>query len=227
MPGGGNAKPRLCTPGGEFTRPPEIREAPESGLAGRIMEAMLEVCGERGYRGASVQRVIDHCGATRRQFYAHFSNKPECYADAYEIEVDRRFAALTTAAGREDSWAEAVMTALREMAELLEKRPALAKGLLVEVHVAGGRASRKRSQVMQILAHALDRASSDEASLDSPPPVTSTFLLCSIESFITTALLREAPHEFAEGLRELAEMVLSAYFGREAAVAQLDLLLAA
>jgi hypothetical protein len=52
-------------------------------------------------------------------------------------------------------------------------------------------------------------------------------MLGAIESFVTTALLRDAPHEFAEGLPQLAEMVLTAYFGPDEAAEQLGTLLAA
>jgi AcrR family transcriptional regulator len=218
---------RLRTPRGELARLREVRERHEAQVALRIMEAMLEVCGERGYRNVSVQNVLDRCGASRRQFYSHFRSKPECYADTYEFEVERRYAALVGAASQERTWAQAVVTALREMADLLETRPRLARGLLIEVHVAGGRALRKRAEVLARLAEALDGAREDPGVRHSPPPLTSAFMLGAIEAFITGTLLRAAPQEFGAGLRELAEMVLSAYFGRDETIAELDLLLAA
>jgi AcrR family transcriptional regulator len=218
---------RVRTPRGELARLGEVREQHEARVALRIMEGMLEACGERGYRDVSVQNVLDRSGASRRQFYRHFRNKRECYADAYEFEVDRRNAVLVRAASREGTWAQAVVTALREMAGLLETRPLLARGLLIEVHVAGGRALRKRAEVLAGLAEALDSAREDPGVCHSPPPLTSAFMLGAIESFIAGTLLRAAPHEFGAGMRELAEMVLSAYFGRDETIAELDVLLAA
>jgi AcrR family transcriptional regulator len=218
---------RLRTPRGELERLREVREHQRAEVASRIMEAMLEVCGERGYRRASVQNVLDRCGASRRQFYGHFRSKADCYADAYEIEIEHRYAALVGAASQERTWAPAVLTALGEMADLLESRPGLARGLLIEVHVAGGRAMRKRAEVLARLAEALDGAREDPGVRHSPPPLTSSFMLSAIEAFITGTLLRAAPQEFGAGMRELAEMVLSAYFGRNETIAELELLLAA
>lgn len=218
---------RLRTPRSELARLRGVREDQRAEIASRIMEAMLEVCGERGYRRASVQNVLDRCGVSRRQFYSHFRSKSDCYADAYEIEIERRYAALVGAASQEGTWAQAVVAALREMAGLLESRPSLARGLLIEVHVAGGRAMRRRAEVLARLAEALDGAREDPGVRHSPPPLTATFMLGAIEAFITGALLRAAPHEFGAGMRELAEMVLSAYFGRIETIAELELLLAA
>jgi AcrR family transcriptional regulator len=217
---------RLRTPRGELERLWDLRESREGEGVSPIMEAMLEVCGERGYREVSVQSVLDRSGASRRQFYSHFRSKSDCYADAYEFEVERRYAALLRAAAREETWARAVVTALRKMADLLENRPSLARGLLIEVHVAGGRALSKRAEVLARLAAALDGAREDPGVRHSPPPLTSAFMLGTIEAYITRTLLREAPQEFGAGMRELAEMVLSAYFGRDETIAELELLLA-
>ena len=53
------------------------------------------------------------------------------------------------------------------------------------------------------------------------------FMLGAIETFVTSALLRNAPHEFDAGLRELAQLVLTAYLDEESADSQLEHLLAA
>jgi AcrR family transcriptional regulator len=184
------------------------------------MRAMLEACGERGYRGVSVQSVIDRYGGNRHQFYAHFPNKAQCYAAAYEYETDRRYRALMEAARAEPTWARALSTALQQLADLLASEPALARGLLVEVHVAGGSALRRRSQLVTNLTSAIDSARKHAPLRHSPPPMTASFMLGAIESFVTTALLRDAPGEFADGLPQLAEMVLTAYFGPDEAARQ-------
>lgn len=223
-PDGERSEGPAGTPRGELARLRTLREGQESRQRARIMEAMLEACGEHGYRKASVRNAIDGCGGNRYQFYAHFSSKADCYAAAYETEVERRCAALMEAAREEDSWAEGLVTGLRAFAELLEARPALARGLLVEVHVAGGRALKKRCEVVERLAHALDHAREVPGAREDVPSMTATFMIGAVEAFITSVLQREAPHEFGEGLRELAEMILTAYFGHESAAEQLDLL---
>src|SRR5215204_4187898 len=72
---------RSGTPRGELARVEEIR--------GKTLDAMLAACGQKGYRRVAVQDVIDRYGGNRVQFYRHFSSKADCYAAAYEDEVER------------------------------------------------------------------------------------------------------------------------------------------
>lgn len=195
-----------ATQAGEITR---LRE--------RIMEATLEVCGERGYRDATVQDVIDRYGGYRHQFYRHFASKDECYIAAYEFEVERRYGALQALAVAAPSWRRGLVAMLYGLADFLCERPALARGLLVEVHVAGGPALLKRLEVFERLTRAVDSARHETESRHSPPPVTATFMVGAIEAAVTSSLSRLTPQDFAAAVPELAHMILAAYFGDEIA----------
>lgn len=186
-------------------------------LRERIMEAALEACGERGYRDATVQSVIDRYGGHRQQFYRYFASKAECYAAAYELQVESLYTALKDAAAAEPSWHRGLLAVLRGLADFLCERPALARGLLVEVHVAGGPALLKRLEVFERLTRAVDSARHETESRHSPPPVTATFMVGAIEAAVTSALSRAEPRDFSDAVPELAHMVLAAYFGDEIA----------
>jgi AcrR family transcriptional regulator len=196
-------------------------------LRERIMEAALETCGERGYRDATVQDVIDRYGGHRQQFYAHFASKKECYAAAYEFEVERLYATLRDLAQAEPSWHRGLAAILTGLAGFLCERPAFARGLLVEVHVAGGSALLKRLEVFERLTRAVDSARHETESRHSPPPVTATFMVGAIEAAVTSALTRAEPEDFSAAVPELAQMVLAAYFGDEIADEETAILRAA
>lgn len=191
---------------GEITR---LRE--------RIMEAALEACGERGYRDATVQDTIDRYGGYRYQFYQHFASKTECYIAAYEFEVERRYAELQALAAAQPSWRRGLVAMLYGLADFLCERPPLARGLLVEVHVAGGPALLKRLEVFERLTRAVDSARHETESRHSPPPVTATFMVGAIEAAVTSSLTRAEPRDFADAVPELAHMILAAYFGDDIA----------
>jgi AcrR family transcriptional regulator len=201
---------------GEITR---LRE--------RIMGATIEACGERGYRKATVQDTLDRYGGHRQQFYKHFASKAECYAAAYEFEVERLYAALSSRAAAQPSWHSGLFAVLAGLAELICARPTFARGLLVEVHVAGGPALLKRLEVFERLTRAVDSARRETESRHSPPPVTATFMVGAIEAAVTSALTRAEPEDFADAVPELAHMVLAAYFGDEIAGEETDALRAA
>jgi AcrR family transcriptional regulator len=218
MAGRGNSVGgRARTPRVELARIRAAQTGETTRLKERIMEAAIEVCGEHGYREATVQDVIDRYGGHRQQFYKHFSGKAECYAAAYEFEVDRLYATLADRAAAEPSWHRGVVAMLNGLADFLCERPAFARGLLVEVHVAGGPALLKRLEVFERLTRAVDSARHETESRHSPPPVTATFMVGAIEAAVTSALSRAEPQDFAAAVPELAQMVIAAYFGDEIA----------
>lgn len=191
------------------------------------MRAALEACGERGYRDATVQDVIDRYGGYRHQFYRHFSSKAVCYAAAYELEVERLYATLAERANAEPSWQRGVVAVLNGLAAFLCENPTLARGLLVEVHVAGGPALLKRMEVFEHLSRAVDSARRETGSRHSPPPVTATFMVGAVEAAVTSALVRHSPQELTAAVPELAHMILAAYFGDDVAGEELAALRAA
>jgi AcrR family transcriptional regulator len=178
------------------------------------MAAMLEACGERGYRNVSVQHLIDRYGGSRRDFYAHFPSKLECYADAYELEIERRYIELMEIVAGEDDWTKGLLEGLRRTAAFIDERPALARGLFLEVQVAGGRALRKRAEMIARLRQALDEARSERDEAETaPPPMTAAFMLGSIRHSVHGALLRGAPREFAAEVPDFHRLVSSAFPG--------------
>jgi AcrR family transcriptional regulator len=224
---GDSVESRARTPRGELARIRAAQAGQTSQLRERIMEAVLETCGKRGYRDTSVQDVIDRYGGYRHQFYRHFASKAACYAAAYEFEVERRCTALAVLAAAESNWCRGLVAVLQELADFLCERPVLARGLLVEVHVAGGPALLKRLEVFERLTRAIDSARRETESRHSPPPVTATFMVGAIEAAVIQALVRADPQDFAAAVPELAHMILAAYFGDEVAGKELAALRAA
>jgi AcrR family transcriptional regulator len=187
------------------------------------MEAMLEACGEKGYRNASVQDVIDRYGGNRVQFYRNFGSKAECYSEAYETGIETLCKRLLDAGGAEPEWRRGLRAALAELACFVQGSPLAAKGLLIEVHVAGGSALEKRAEVCDRLVRALDGARRESGSGEAPPEVTARFMVGAIESSAAGALARGAPGDFAESIPELAHLIVAAYFGEKAAKEELAL----
>jgi AcrR family transcriptional regulator len=181
------------------------------------MTSMLETAGETGYRNVSVQDVIERCGSNRVQFYRHFASKDDCFATAYEDEIERVSGALIEAAQGEPGWLPGLRAALGALAGYIESRPLVARGVAVEVHVAGGEAVASRARAYERATRAIDQGRRQSASDVAPPPVTAAFLLGAIESTLTGALMRDEPQAFAAAIPELTHMIASTYLGEDAA----------
>jgi AcrR family transcriptional regulator len=177
------------------------------------MEAMLEACGEHGFRAATVQDAIDRWGGNRAGFYRQFKNKGVAYSAAHETEIERLYERLLSAAREEAGWRPGVRAALEELASYLEERPLLAKGVLVEVHVAGDPALAKRAEVQTRLVEAIDRAREElpEGS-DGPPSLTARLMFGAVDSAAAGALIVGEPTAFADAVPDLLRVIVAAYF---------------
>lgn len=150
----------------------------------RLIEAMTRAAGDRGYRGATVARVVAAAGASRATFYQHFRSRGDCFLAAYRAGLEtvlRRCREATAARpGRPDA-------ALRALFELADADPALARLLLVEAN-AGPRPIRREHQRL------LDRA--EQAAVAGrlcSPQLPRGALQGAIGAVATSALLRGDP----------------------------------
>ena len=210
------------TPWGELERIDEQRGRREEARVRQILEAMLEASGERGYRRVAVQDVIDRYGGNRAHFYRHFSGKADCYATAHALGLARLSDRLLGAAAPPAGWQEGVRGALDELAAFAVERPQLARGLVLEVQVAGGECMERRNEAIAGFARTLDRGREDSPAGRTPPALSAPLLVGAVESALGSALARGEPEAFRSVVPELAHLIVSTYLGEEAAAAELS-----
>lgn len=192
----------------------------ENASSRKVLElAALETSGEVGYRELTMQRIIDRAELGEDDFYRWFVDAPACYAAGYASTIDELTADLVAIAGRKEGWIPSMRSALEGIAKFVATEPLLAKGLLLEVHGAGGAAADKRNEVFERLTHAIDGARRETGSRHSPPPITARFILNMIDAVVSKYLVSGEPERFAEAVPELHFVAVSFYFGQEAAEA--------
>ncbi len=197
----------IVFPGRKGRRPP--RE--------RILEAILLTCGEMGYERVAVRNVIERAGASRATFYKHFTDREDCFAQAYGDATDWLYRRLTAAARRQPSWREGLRAAMAELLEFCANQPAIAKALLVEVHAAGERSLALRRDLMERLSRALDSARREIPSRQAPPPVASDFIVGAIDTLLAAKLLDGDAEHAPEMLPGLLHFIVMQYLGESAA----------
>jgi AcrR family transcriptional regulator len=177
----------------------------------RIQAACLTVAGQRGYRNASVSALVTRYGGYRGQFYRYFDNFAQCYAAAYERHSTGLAERLLAAAAQEDGWRQGFRAALAELGRFACEDPNLARGLLLEVHVAGATVRDHRFEVLERLSNALDRARRESPSRHSPPPLTAAFIVGGIEAAVGSDLRAGEPHRFFDSAVEIDLLVADAF----------------
>lgn len=221
--GADGASRKVATPRRELLRLRADQATQGQEVRGRLEEAVLIASGELGYRNVTVHEVLARCGANRVQFYREFANKDACYAAAYGVAIERVCGAALAAAAAQPGWRTGLRAALAVLARDVAERPVWARGVLVEVHVAGGPAMEKRLEVIERLTRAIDSARRENESRHSPPPITAAFMVSAIEESVAMALVKGEPQRFAAALPQLAYLAVGPYFGDEAAREELAL----
>jgi AcrR family transcriptional regulator len=186
------------------------------------MEGVLVAAGETGYREVSVRAILEHGGGHRAQFYRHFESKEDCFAQAYAIWVDRLCVDLLEAAASAPGWETGVRTALVELFRFVTERPAIARALFVEVHIAGEPALSRHEAAAERAAAALDGARAEIDPELVPPEATGMFVVGGIESCVCEALTAGDPARIWDALPELMHLAVGSYFDRDAAEAAFE-----
>jgi AcrR family transcriptional regulator len=183
--------------------------------------AVLELSGELGYPQVTIAALIKASGSNRSRFYSTFTGKADCYTAAYETGIDELIARVLGACEVAPDWPTGMRGALAGLAGFMAEDPGLAKGLIAEVHVAGGAAAEMRKEVFERLSRAIDRARREtHPSRHSPPPVTSDFILSAIEAAALRSLALGEAGQFARQVPGLLLLSIGPYFGQEAAWAE-------
>jgi AcrR family transcriptional regulator len=86
---------------------------------GRLMQAALELYGERGFDRTTVAEIAERAGLTERTFFRHFADKREVL---FSGEVDGRLMEALAAAPPEATPMQAVAAALEAAGDVLEQR---------------------------------------------------------------------------------------------------------
>ena len=142
----------------------------------RLIQAMIELSSERGYREVTVAGVSAHAGVSSATFYEQFANKEDCLAAAYQASAARVLGEMVGATSKARVISTSAPGALREALQKLmagiEREPNAASVLFIE-GLAG--APRLREESLRVLGLVEARAeavmawaSPEEGPIDLP-----------------------------------------------------------
>jgi AcrR family transcriptional regulator len=136
-------------PGGLPRGPHSLtREEVAANQRARMIEAMIETVGEKGYTACTVADVCTRAGVSRKTFYQHFANKEDGFLatyDAIAVEGARGVArAFRGARGLPDGVQAAIATLFKQAIA----RPEALRVMLVEIGPAGPIGIERREQLI-------------------------------------------------------------------------------
>jgi AcrR family transcriptional regulator len=118
----------------------------------RLIAAMAEVCGERGYAESSVAEVAKRAGVSTASFYRQFKDRKECLLVSFEELFGRLLERIERACAGAEAGSERRRAAIATAAALLAADRPTARLLTVEIGAAGPDGVRALHRVIDRLA---------------------------------------------------------------------------
>jgi AcrR family transcriptional regulator len=133
-----------------------------------LIDAMVELSGQQGYRAVSIAQVSSRAGVSSATFYEHFADREDCLLAAYRSVSERTMARLTEPLQRAEDWAQAARGAFGELLASLQDDPNGARVMFVEALAGGERVHEELAEVTGALEQ------TGEALLDGVPVAETT-----------------------------------------------------
>jgi AcrR family transcriptional regulator len=185
-----------------------------------ILDGMLEAVGAEGYDRTSVRTVLARTGLYRQAFYDNFTDKDDCYLQAYDAGVERVEGLVVGAAEEEQTWTGKLRAGLGALLEFLDREPDIGRALIVEVHAAGPQALAKRSAEMERINSFLEQAREGDA--EPAPAIAGEGIVAGIHAVIHSRLATGGSDGFRPLLPEFMYFAVLPYFGAERASAEMQ-----
>jgi AcrR family transcriptional regulator len=180
------------------------RDDMAQGQRARLLAAMAQVVGVRGYQATTVAHVVREAAVSRTTFYEQFASKEACFLETYQHGVEVLSEGVRLAVhDADDDWRARLRAGIRAYLEALAAEPVFARTYLVEIHAAGEPALAARSDALRRFAGRY-RASALAAGLHEPHP-EALLILCAGTEQLCAERLREAG---AGALRELEDVFM-------------------
>lgn len=181
----------------------------------RLIRAMLETVGERGYEATTVPQVVARARVSRNAFYEFFEDKISCFiaaCDEQAAELLNVLLAFASAPG----WLQALSAGARAYLEWWAERPAFARAYFTGLPVAGepAVAQRERSYArFSDMFHELARrARAEQPGLPPLPDLAPRVLVFAITELVAAhvrAGRTERLPELEPGITQIAVKLLA------------------
>jgi AcrR family transcriptional regulator len=179
----------------------------------RLIDAMIELCAQRGFPTVTVTELCSHAGVSPVTFYEQFDSKEGCFLAAYQACAEQIFGPMRAAAMNGD-WFGATRRALDTLLEGLHEDPDAGRILFTEALGAGPAVREDRSRVFSEfegrIEEILERRPAGTQTVDVPLTAVIGALRHIISRHLRTQAEDKLPALLEDGLGWLAAYAVPA-----------------
>lgn len=177
----------------------------------RLLAAVPSVVAERGYEAMSVADIVKRAAVSRNAFYAHFSDKQDCFATAHEACHGRLLDVLTAQCEDDETSEQRVERSLAAGLDSLVSEPDVARLLFVEAPSAGEEIALRYHEWLQRYGGLLRSVAPGLPPQSTPAPEVEGVIVGGIASRIASEVLQGRAAKLRDLTTPLAEYVLAFY----------------
>jgi AcrR family transcriptional regulator len=177
----------------------------------RMMEAMADLCAERGYEATKIADVVARAGVARKTLYDNFGGKEELFLDAFAAAAgEAREAVVAACAEAEAGGGARIEAGLAALLAFVAANPAQARMCMIEALSATATSAAHYEEAMHGFVSLLQESAPPAPEL---PETIAETLVGGVAWIIQQRLRHDRVEEVEALLPELSQFVLSPYRG--------------
>lgn len=182
----------------------------------RILRAVGELVGERGYGDVTVELIVKRARVSFKTFYKHYPGKEEALLDLCENAFDSAEKTIRERLGAhaDASWPDRVLLALRTLVELIVAEPVIARAVIVESPTVGPAITERYERATKALVPLFRAGRALNPRGDELPETIEDTLAGSVFWSAYQRLIVGEADELTASLPVLTELVLRTYIGQ-------------
>lgn len=181
----------------------------------RILRAVGELVGERGYGDVTVEMVVKRARVSFKTFYKHYPGKEEALLDLCESAFDSAERTIRERLAAEPTpWPQQVQLALQALVDLIVAEPVIARAVIVESPTVGPAITERYEQATKALVPLFRAGRELNPRGDELPETIEDTLAGSVFWSAYQRLIVGEADQLAASLPVLTELVLRTYIGQ-------------
>lgn len=161
----------------------------------RILAAMIEVAGTKGFGSTTLRDITRRAHVSRDTFYEQFANKEACFLAAYDATIRELLDHMVAVGTSQPTYVEGMRHGVRAYLKFWSERPDAARVCMVEVMSAGSEALAHRERTLRsferLFQAITERARTEHPELPTVPDIVSRAIVVGAVE-LTTQYIREA-----------------------------------
>ena len=191
------------------TRPELPREFVAVHKRRRMIDAMAELCAEKGYESTKIADIVRRAGVARKTLYDNFDGKEDLFIAAFDATVrDARKEVEDACDATGGAWPQRIEAGMAAFLRFVAEHPAASRMCLVEAVSATPAASVRYDAALAQFVELLKQNTPAEADL---PGTIEETLVGGVAWILHQQIRRGEAERAVELLPELSEFVLSPY----------------